>query len=108
MNKRLIIIGLLILGLSIIGKLLFIAAKHIKIDDFHKAAVIFLVDSSASNQKMLPQEIKYLKSLCAILDPEDEIKILKVSESSYLIYEGSPSNASGITAAVKEDRKSVV
>ena len=53
-NKRLIIIGLLILVISVFAKLLFVAAKHIKVDDFHKAAVIFVVDSSASNQKMLP------------------------------------------------------
>ena len=101
MNKRLITIGLLILGIAIIGKLLFVAAKNIKVDDFHKAAVIFVIDSSASNQKMLPDEIRYTKSLCSILDPEDEIKILKVSEESYLIYEGSPSNTKGITKAVE-------
>ena len=100
-NKRLITLGILFLGIAIVGKLLFVAAKHIKIDDFHKSAVIFVVDSSASNQQMLPTEIKYLKSLCSILDPEDEIKILKVSESSYLIYEGSPSDSQGITKAVE-------
>ncbi len=101
MNKRLILVGILILGLAIVCKLLFIAAKNIKVDDFHKAAIIFVIDSSASNQKMLPDEIKYTKSLCSILDPEDEIKILKVSESSYLIYEGSPSDSKGITKAVE-------
>lgn len=101
MNKRLVTIGLLILGIAIIGKLVLTAAKNIKVDDFHKAAIIFVIDSSASNQKMLPEEIKYTKSLCSILDPEDEIKILKVSEESYLIYEGSPSNTKGITKAVE-------
>ena len=101
MNKRLVTIGLLILGIAIIGKLVLMAAKNIKVDDFHKAAIIFVIDSSASNQKMLPEEIKYTKSLCSILDPEDEIKILKVSEESYLIYEGSPSNTKGITKAVE-------
>lgn len=101
MNKRLIILGILILFVAIIGKLIFVACKNIKVDDFHKAAIIFAVDSSASNQKNLPEQIKYLKSLCSILDPEDEIKILKVSESSYLIYEGSPSNSKGITKAVE-------
>lgn len=97
MNKRLIITGFLILSIAIIGKLFYVLAKNIKIDDFHKAAVIFLVDSSASSQNMLPEEIKYVKSLCAILDPEDSIKILKVAQSSYLIYEGSPSDTSGIS-----------
>ena len=101
MNKRLIILGILILFISVIGKLLYSGLKNIKVDDFHKAAIIFAVDSSASNQKNLPEQIKYIKSLCSILDPEDEIKILKVSESSYLIYEGSPSNSKGITKAVE-------
>ena len=101
MNKRIVTLGLLILAIAIVGKLIFTAAKSIKVDDFHKAAVIFVIDSSASNQKNLPDQIKYTKSLCALLDPEDEIKILKVSENSYLIYEGSPSNSKGITKAVE-------
>ncbi len=101
MNKRLVIIGILFLAICVIAKLLYVICKNIKVDDFHKAAIVFVVDSSASNQKMLPSEIKYLKSLCSILDPEDEIKILKVSQSSYLIYEGAPSDASGITKALE-------
>lgn len=101
MNKRLIILGLLILAIAIVGKLLFVIAKNIKVDDFHKSAVIFVVDSSASNQQMLPTEIKYIKSLCSILDPEDAVKILKVSEKSYLIYEGSPSDSMGIRKALE-------
>lgn len=100
-NKRLITLGFLILAISFIGKLIYSGLKNIKVDEFHKSAIIFIVDSSASNQKMLPTEIKYLKSLCSILDPEDAIKILKVSEKSYLIYEGSPSDTSGITKAVE-------
>lgn len=105
MNRRLIIVGILILAISIIGKLLFVALKNIKVDDFHKSAIIFVVDSSASNQKMLPEETKYIKSLCAILDPEDAIKIIKVSEKAYLIYEGTPADSSGIMSAVKEFTK---
>ncbi len=101
MNKRLIILGLLILAIAIVGKLLFVIAKNIKVDDFHKSAVIFVVDSSASNQQMLPTEIKYIKSLCSILDPEDAVKVLKVSEKSYLIYEGSPSDTMGIRKALE-------
>ena len=100
-NKRLIILGILILSITIIGKLIFTLAKNIKIDEFHKSAIIFIVDSSASNPNKLSEQIKYLKSLCSILDPEDEIKILKVSEKSYLIYEGSPSDSQGITKAVE-------
>lgn len=100
MNKRLIIVGILLLAITIVGKLVFSLLKNIKVDDFHKASIVFVVDSSASNQKMLPEEIKYIRSLCAILDPEDAIKILKVSQNSYLIYEGSPSDTKGITKAV--------
>lgn len=101
MNKRLIIIGFLILGIAIVGKLLFFAAKNIKVDEFEKAAIIFVVDSSASNQKNLPEQTRYLKSICAILGPTDEIKILKVSQDSYLIYEGAPGNAKGISKAME-------
>lgn len=100
-NKRLITLGFLILAISLVGKLIYSGLKNLKVDEFHKSAIIFVVDSSASNQKMLPAEIKYLKSLCSILDPEDAIKILKVSEKSYLIYEGSPGDTSGITKAVE-------
>ena len=100
MNKQLIAIGLFILGIAIAGKLLFVASKNIKVDEFHKAAIIFVLDSSVSNQKTLPQQVQYLKNLSAILDPEDEIKIIKVSKSSYLIYEGSPGDAKGISKAV--------
>lgn len=102
MNKKLIITGILILICSIVFKLLYIGIKNIKIDDFHPAAVIFVVDSSASNQSKLAEEIDYLKSVCSILDPEDTIKILRVSESSYLIYEGSPMNNSTINKTLKE------
>ena len=101
MNKRLIMLGFLILAIAIIGKLLFIAGSKIKIDDFHKASIVFVIDSSASNQNKLQEQIKYAKSLCSILDPEDEIKILKVSQDSYLIYEGSPSDSKGITKSVE-------
>ncbi len=105
MNKRLIIVGILILVTAIVGKLLFNALKNIKIDDFHPASIIFVVDSSASNQSKLDEQIKYLKSICSILDPEDAIKILKVSEKSYLIYEGAPTDGSAITKALKEFTK---
>lgn len=105
MNKRLIIVGFLILIVCVVGKLLFSALKNIKLDEFHPAAVIFVIDSSASNQEMLDEEIKYLRSICTILDPEDVIKILRVSESSYLIYEGAPTDGSTINDALKEFTK---
>ena len=105
MNKKLITVGILILALCVIGKLLFVLVKNIKIDDFKPAAVIFVVDSSASNQNKLNDEIEYLKTLCTALDPEDMIKILRVSETSYLIYEGSPTNHSGINKTLEEFTK---
>lgn len=101
MNKRLIKIGFLILAMAVIAKSLFVISKNIKLDEFHKSAIIFVIDSSASNQKKLPEEIKYIKSLCAVLDPEDAIKILKVADSSYLIYEGTPGDTAGIEKAIQ-------
>ncbi len=105
MNKRFVITGILILVCSIICKLVFIGISKIKIDEFHPASVIFIVDSSASNQSKLEDEIDYLKSVCSVLDPEDSIKILKVSQDSYLIYEGSPMNSSTINKTLKEFTK---
>lgn len=101
MNRKIITIGLIILLLAIVTKLIYRGFKSIKIDDFKPAAVIFVVDSSASNQSALPEQKKYLKQLCSLLDPEDKIKILKVSQDSYLIYEGTPHNNSGITKAME-------
>lgn len=70
--------------------------SKIKVDEFHKAGVIFVVDSSASNIKDLPAQTRILRQLCSMLDPEDHIKILRVSEKSYIIYEGSPQSSSEI------------
>ena len=77
MNKRLITLGIIILALSIITKLLYAGLKNLEIDDFKPAAVMFVVDSSASNQEELTEQKKYLRQLCSLLDPEDKIKILK-------------------------------
>ena len=101
MNRRLIILGLIILISTIILRFLYLGLKNIKIDAFKTAAVIFVVDSSASNQKKLPEQKRYIKQLCAILDPEDQIKIIKVSQDAYLIYEGSPANTSDITKSME-------
>lgn len=105
MNKRLITIGFLILGIVLLAKSLFYIGKNIKIDEFHKAAVTFIIESSTTNKNKLDQEIKYIKSLCAILDPEDAIKIIKTSQGAYLIYEGSPSDASGLSKAIEKYTK---
>ncbi len=75
---------------------------RLKVDDFHKAAVIFVVDSSASNMKNLPAEKMLIRQLCSMLDPEDHIKILRVSEESYIIYEGSPQSSSDVRKAMEK------
>lgn len=105
MNKKIVVTGILILICSIFIKVLYLGIRNIKIDDFNPAAIIFVVDSSASNQSNLQEEIEYLKSVCSILDPEDSIKILKVSQESYLIYEGSPMNNSTINKTLDEFTK---
>lgn len=99
MNRGLITAGIFILIAAIVIKLIIVGVSNIKVDDFHKSSVVFVLDST--NQQKLPDEIKYIKSLCAILDPEDSVKIIKVAQSAYLIYEGSPSDSSGITKAVE-------
>lgn len=96
MNKRLIILGIIILAISVLVKLIWSGMSKIKVDDFKPAAVMFVVDSSASNQKDLPEQKKLLKQICNLLDPEDKIKIIRVSEDAYLIYEGAPFNGSNI------------
>ncbi len=100
LNKRLVTLGLLILILSVAGKFLWMGLRQIKVDDFHPAAVIFVIDSSASNKKQLPEQKKTLRQICNLLDPEDQIKILRVSEDAYLIYEGTPMNGSVITKSM--------
>ena len=100
LNKRLVTLGLIILISAIVSKIVWTGLKHIKVDDFHPAAVIFMIDSSASNQKRLPEQKKIVKQICNLLDPEDQIKIIRVSETSYLIYEGSPMNGSTITKSM--------
>lgn len=84
------------LGLSIFG------LSKLKVDDFHKAAVIFVVDASASNQKQLPKQKMIIRQLCSMLDPEDSIKILRVSEDSYLIYEGSPQSSAEVRKSMEK------
>lgn len=94
---------------AILAAILLIAAilglSKVKVDDFHKAAVIFVIDSSASNIKKLPEQTKLLRQLFSMLDPEDQIKILRVSESSYLIYEGSPQSSAEIRKSLEQFTK---
>lgn len=109
LNKKLITIGLILLILSIALKFIWTGLRKIKVDDFHPSAIIFLIDSSASNQKALTEQKKTLKQICNLLDPEDQIKILRVSQEAYLIYEGTPMNGSTIQksmdAFLKYDEK---
>ena len=86
--------------LSVAIRFIWAGLRQIKVDDFHPSAVIFVIDSSASNQKRLPEQKKTLRQICNLLDPEDQIKILRVSEDAYLIYEGSPMNGSSITKSM--------
>ena len=100
MNKRLITIGIIILAFSIVGKLRWSRLKRIHVNDFKPAGVTLAVESSASNQKELAKQKKSLRQISNLLDTEDQVKILKVSQDSYLIYEGAPFNGSGIEKAM--------
>ena len=102
-NKvKIIIFAVVVLILIILAGF---GLSKVKVDDFHKAAVIFVVDSSASNMKDLPAQTRVLKQLCSMLDPEDHIKILRVSEKSYIIYEGSPQSGSEIRKSMDKFTK---
>ncbi len=95
-DKKLITLGIIILVVSFVLKLVYFGLKNIKLDEFKPAAVMFVVDASASNQANLSKQKKFLQQICAQLDPEDQIKIIKVSEDAYIIYEGSPQDFNGI------------
>ena len=79
--------------------------KHLKIDEFNPASIIFVVDASASNQDKLDIQKKFVKQICGRLDPEDKIKIIRVSEDAYLIFEGSPHSSKNITDSMNEFTK---
>ena len=96
---KIIIFGTLFLLLLAAG---FLGLSKVKVDDFHKAAVVFVVDASASNQKDLPAQKMLIRQLCSMLDPEDHIKILRVSEESYLIYEGSPQSSAEVRKSMEK------
>ena len=63
------------------------------------------MDSSASNQKNLGEQKKFIKQLCNRLDPEDVVKIIRVSEDAYLIYEGSAHHTRAISDSMNEFTK---
>ena len=105
MNKRLITLGIVILCTCVVLKLVYSGLKNIKVDDFKPAAVMFVVDSSASNQAQLGEQKRFIKQICSLLDPEDQIKIIKVSEDAYLIYEGSAQSSNAITKSMESFTK---
>lgn len=102
MGKRYITLGIIILVLSIIIKSAIVGFKSIKVDDFHPVAAIFMIDISASNQAQLTRQKNFISALCKVLDPEDQVKILVVTQDAYLIYEGSPQNGSGIRKSMNK------
>ena len=53
MNNKIKIILFVITALFVLIVSAFGLSK-VKVDDFHKAAIVFVVDASASNQKELP------------------------------------------------------
>lgn len=94
--KRLFILSGLSLIISGILYAVIVGIKNIEIDNFRPAAVIFMIDSSNSNQDNIEPQKNFIKSFCKTLDPEDKIKIIQFSKDAYLIYEGSPQNFSAI------------
>lgn len=99
-NKHLIILSVIFVAVALLLFLIIKGLKSIKVDAFKPASMIFVIDSSASNQSSLPNQKKFVKQICSTLDPEDHVKIIKVSEDAYLIYEGTPQNSSGITKSM--------
>lgn len=105
MNKRVIILSVIIFCAFVLICLIGAGLKNVKIDNFKPAAVMFMIDASASNQKDLPEQKLLIKQICNLLDPEDKIKIIRVSEDAYLIYEGAPFNSSNINKVMDEFTK---
>lgn len=105
MNKRALklIMVLIVVVLALFG--VFSGLKNVKLDAFKPSAVIFAVDASASNQKNLPEQKKFIKQLCSRLDPEDVVKIIRISEDAYLIYEGAAHNTKVISDSMNEFTK---
>lgn len=101
MNKNTIKLAIVILAAVVALIILFLGLKNIKIDEFHPAAVIFVIDSSASNQQKLDEQKEFVSQACKRLDPEDHVKIIRVSEDAYLIYEGSALSSRNIRKSME-------
>lgn len=100
LTKRLYILSAVIAVVAIVIYFVIFGIKNIKINEFQPVAVTFLIDSSASNQKNIESQKRFVKQLCKNMDPEDKIKIIRVSEDAYLIYEGSPQDSAGISKSL--------
>ena len=100
MDKRVLKLGLVLVGALIILILLVTGIKNIKIDEFKPASITFVIDASASNQAKLEEQKQFLKQVCSRLDPEDKVKVIRVSQDAYLIYEGTAQNSNGITKSL--------
>lgn len=104
--KRFYILAGIVIVVSLIICGVFSIFKNVRVDDFKPAFIAFLLDSSDKNQKLEVQK-KFIKQFCSTLDPDDRIKILQVSGDSYLIYEGSPQNLSGIKKSLDVHTKDI-
>lgn len=104
-TKRLYILSVIIITTALVIYFAIVGIKNLKVDDFHPVAVTFLIDSSASNQKNIEAQKAFVKQLCKNLDPEDKIKIIRVSEDAYLIFEGSPQETAGISKSLNSFTK---
>ncbi len=104
--KRFYILAGVIIVFAAIVCSIFSVFKNVKVDDFKPAFVAFLIDSSSANTKLEVQK-KFVKQFCSTLDPDDKVKILQVSGDSYLIYEGSPQNLSGIKKSLDVHTKDI-
>lgn len=100
MNKRAIKLGIVLVVVLVVIMSLCSLFKNIKVDEFTPASIIFVLDSSASNQGKLDTQKDFVKQLCNRLDPEDVVKIIRVSEDAYLIYEGSAQHKAAITKSM--------
>ena len=100
MDKRAIKLGIVLVGVLVVFVGLCSLFKNIKVDEFTPASIIFVLDSSASNQDKLEEQKSFIRQLCNRLDPEDTVKIIRVSEDAYLIYEGSAQHKAAITKSM--------
>lgn len=102
MDRRALKLGIVLVGVFVILLGLVFLSKNVKVDAFTPTSVIFVVDSSASNQGKLEEQKAFVKQLCSRLDPEDTVKIIRVSQDAYLIYEGSAQHTASITKSMNE------